>query len=171
MKRLRQTEGQVRRRLAHKEGISQTDFELCCQSGRHDILTRTKLIEVKRARLWKHALGQVLAYHYDTPDKQNLSKVIHLFGPRRECQRAKRLAEGVCAHYGVALTTQFVKFADQSASQTRTAVAVASENNHGLSESAAAPAAVVAADLCAVDSGSAGSGGLSGSNKKATGVK
>jgi len=44
--------------------------------GRIDILTETEIIEVKEYKVWKSALGQILAYSYFYPDKQ---KRIHLF--------------------------------------------------------------------------------------------
>lgn len=45
--------------------------------GITDITTPKKHIEIKEYSLWKHALGQILAYnHYDP--KENLE--VHLFG-------------------------------------------------------------------------------------------
>ena len=41
-----------------------------------DVLTDSKIIEVKSQHLWKHALGQVKCYGYYYPDKQ---KYIYLF--------------------------------------------------------------------------------------------
>jgi len=52
--------------------------------GYIDVLTDTKIIEVKQINLWKHALGQVKCYGYYYPDKQ---KWIYLFNQRdTECE-------------------------------------------------------------------------------------
>ncbi len=44
-------------------------------------MTLKLIIEVKRFSLWKHALGQILAYAMDYP--QHI-KCVHLFGDERE---------------------------------------------------------------------------------------
>ena len=48
----------------------------CPPYGICDIMTETKIIEVKRWALYKHAVGQILAYGACHPEKH---KVIHLF--------------------------------------------------------------------------------------------
>jgi KilA-N domain len=47
--------------------------------GRIDVLTPTEVIEVKRIQLWKHALGQILAYGDFYPDHV---KKIYLYNDR-----------------------------------------------------------------------------------------
>ncbi|KAG5181964.1 FirrV-1-A34, partial [Tribonema minus] len=51
-------------------------IEMKSPAGFADVVTATEVIEVKSCRNWKHALGQVLAYHAFMSDK---SKRIHLF--------------------------------------------------------------------------------------------
>lgn len=63
--------------------------EVPCSTGVVDIVTDTEIIEVKRDRMWKAALGQVLAYSMDFPGK---SPRVHLFGPDS-------------SHFGVAAVT------------------------------------------------------------------
>jgi len=109
------SERQVRRRYARRCGISRDKFERMCPSGRSDIRTRTEIIEVKRAKYWKAALGQVLAYHFDDPAKADLGKRIILFGTRRENRRCVDLARAVCAHHGVEISTYHVKRARAAA--------------------------------------------------------
>jgi len=60
----------------HRQVGGQIEVELP-DGGRIDILTATELIEVKAARNWRHALGQVLDYGKYYPYHQ---KRIHLFG-------------------------------------------------------------------------------------------
>ena len=83
------------------------------RSGYIDVVTRTELIEVKRARQWKHALGQVLAYHFDHADKLVKRKRIHLFGSSRVLKRAIRLATPVCNANGVRITSERVQLPDE----------------------------------------------------------
>jgi len=51
--------------------------ELTVASGRIDLITSTHIYEVKIAKDWKHAIGQVLVYCTHFPDRQ---PVIALFG-------------------------------------------------------------------------------------------
>jgi hypothetical protein len=55
--------------------------EVKCDSGKIDLLTNDKIIEIKEASNWKHAIGQIMIYGLEYPDKQ---KMIYLFG---ECDR------------------------------------------------------------------------------------
>ena len=64
--------------------------------GRVDILTPTEIIEVKIARQWKSALGQVLAYAHYYPSHQ---KRIHLYGTMHS--DSKFNAKMICANHGV----------------------------------------------------------------------
>jgi hypothetical protein len=45
-------------------------------AGRIDLLTDTEIIEIKRAKNWKAAIGQVISYAMYFPDRQ---KRVHLF--------------------------------------------------------------------------------------------
>lgn len=47
----------------------QGTMEVETRRGRIDVLTPTKVIEVKRAALWKHAVGQVLCYRREYKDR------------------------------------------------------------------------------------------------------
>jgi hypothetical protein len=66
-------EAEVRDRLA--DDINGR-VEVKCSTGIIDILTDTDIIEVKCAKNWKHAVGQILIYGADYPDH---AKRIHLF--------------------------------------------------------------------------------------------
>lgn len=57
--------------------------EIKVESGIIDVLTDTKVIEVKKIENWKHALGQVIAYSVDTKKEP----WIYLFGDTDEEQR------------------------------------------------------------------------------------
>lgn len=69
-----QLERQVKERLHAKLGGI---VEQKTPAGRIDLLTDQDIIEIKEISKWKHALGQVLAYSIDYPEKR---KRIHLFG-------------------------------------------------------------------------------------------
>jgi hypothetical protein len=43
--------------------------EVICEFGRIDVLTKKSIIEIKRVDLWKHALGQIIAYGTCYPNK------------------------------------------------------------------------------------------------------
>lgn len=73
-------------------------IEVPCSSGIVDILTDKELIEVKRAPMWKAALGQVLAYSSDFPRHRPR---VHLFGP--DAQHFY-VAAVTCERFGVRLT-------------------------------------------------------------------
>jgi hypothetical protein len=65
--------------LAEKLKGSQVEVETL--AGRIDILTPKQVIEVKRVKDWKSALGQVLVYGHYYPSHQ---KRIHLYGETQE---------------------------------------------------------------------------------------
>ena len=94
--RRRNSEAKVRDRLAGATPGSRT--EVPCSSGVVDVVTPREIIEVKRAPMWKAAMGQVLAYSSDFPDKKPR---VHLFGPDVE---HFRLAAVTCERFGVRLT-------------------------------------------------------------------
>ena len=48
-----------------------------CNSGIIDIFTPTTIIEIKKWKSWKEALGQLYCYSYDFPDRD---KRVHFFG-------------------------------------------------------------------------------------------
>lgn len=60
-------------RLVRKEGGMK---EVRTKYGRADVVCYPFVIEVKEARLWKHALGQALAYAFDS----DLKPRVHLYG-------------------------------------------------------------------------------------------
>jgi hypothetical protein len=62
--------------------------EVKCDTGKIDLLTNDKIIEIKEASNWKHAIGQIMIYGLEYPDKQ---KMIYLFG---ECD--KELIKSKC---------------------------------------------------------------------------
>ena len=45
------------------------EIEVECKYGRIDIVTSDKIIEIKKSRNWKQALGQILIYSSEYPDK------------------------------------------------------------------------------------------------------
>lgn len=95
-KKRRNPESKVRDALAASVRGART--EVPCSSGVVDIVTPMEIIEVKRATLWKAAMGQVLAYSEDFP---HLVPRVHLFGPEAE---HFRLAAVTCERFGVRLT-------------------------------------------------------------------
>lgn len=67
-------EGDIRDKLALREG-GVTEVSVEC--GRIDVLTPTEVIEVKRVKGWKGAIGQVMVYGRVFPSR---TKRIHLYG-------------------------------------------------------------------------------------------
>jgi hypothetical protein len=81
----------------HLDGV----LEVPCLSGRIDILTSTEIIEVKLIKNWKAAIGQVLVYNLEYPDK---TPRIHLCG---ECsEEYKTLIEVSAAKLNVKVSFQ-----------------------------------------------------------------
>lgn len=70
--------------------------EIVLECGRVDVRTNSSVIEVKMSNKWKHALGQVLAYAYET----NLEPRIHLIG----C--VPDVAHKICKHFGVSISSE-----------------------------------------------------------------
>lgn len=89
-----QEEKEVQLRLQAELG---GEIEVPCADGYIDLLTSTEIIEVKEARRWKEALGQILIYSLDYPKHQ---KRIHLFNTIA----ASRNVEKKCGIYGVIVT-------------------------------------------------------------------
>jgi len=81
-----ENESIIRDKIAYEENGT---VEVKTPIGFIDVLTDTKIIEVKKINLWKHALGQVKCYGYYYPDKQ---KWIYLFNQRdTECEGGENL--------------------------------------------------------------------------------
>lgn len=68
-----QTEYVIRDKIALEE---KGQIEVETEAGFIDVLTETKIIEVKKYHHWKHALGQIECYGYFYPKRQ---KWIYLF--------------------------------------------------------------------------------------------
>lgn len=66
-------EKKVQKRLSN---LINGKIEVQCKTGAIDILTDTEIIEVKKAKDWKHAIGQVLVYQLEYPDHKAR---IHLY--------------------------------------------------------------------------------------------
>lgn len=90
------------------EGLSQEMdgvTEVKTPIGYIDIMTDTQIIEVKRVRKWKWALGQILVYGLYHPDHE---KRIHLFG---RCKESKlQTIKDHCEKFGVVVTWQYEEF-------------------------------------------------------------
>ena len=97
-KRRRSKESAVRDSLV--SSIPGAKKEVACSTGVVDVVTPAEIIEVKRASQWKHALGQVIAYSHDFPNKRAR---VHLFGNGIEHFRVARL---VCEKMGVRVTVE-----------------------------------------------------------------
>ena len=67
------TEKAVQKRLAAKHA---SQMEVQCKSGVIDILFSDEIVEVKNAKDWKGAIGQVLVYNLEYPTRKPR---IHLF--------------------------------------------------------------------------------------------
>ncbi len=65
--------------------------EIKSSLGRIDLLTKSQVIEVKKAQRWLGAIRQVLCYSQDFPQ---LEKRIHLFGTNSKHYQEK--AEQLC---------------------------------------------------------------------------
>ena len=66
-----------------------------------DVLTDTKIIEVKSEHLWKHALGQIKCYGYYYPNHQ---KCIYLFNSTKDIDidtDIKNTINSICLHENV----------------------------------------------------------------------
>jgi hypothetical protein len=94
-----QQEKAIRDSLAAQMPGSQT--EVSTSSGRIDILTPSKVIEVKNVRKYKHAIGQVVSYSHYYPKHE---RCVYLFGKVSAKQR--RLIVNECAT--VKVTVVFV---------------------------------------------------------------
>lgn len=71
--------------------------EIKTQNGYIDILTDTKVIEVKTANMWKHAVGQVIIYGLSYPQHE---KWIYLFDHEYDHINKQTITQS-CLHIGV----------------------------------------------------------------------
>ncbi|MEY3331778.1 MAG: hypothetical protein RLZZ176_78 [Cyanobacteriota bacterium] len=90
------------------EGLSlelHGETEVKTPIGYIDIMTDSQIIEVKRVRKWKWALGQILVYGLYYPDHK---KRIHLFG---RCKESKlQTIKDHCGKFDVVVTWQYEEF-------------------------------------------------------------
>ncbi len=93
-----QGESWYRDKLAKSLG-GQTEVQTV--DGRIDVLTAREIIEVKIARNWKHALGQILVYGKHYPYHQ---KRIHLYGNISEDSLQKAIL--ICRSHNVLVTRE-----------------------------------------------------------------
>lgn len=97
--------------------------EVGCSCGYVDVVTDAEVIEVKSARNWKAALGQVLAYSREFPGKRPR---VHLFGEGLGgCDYS--LCAAVCREFGVDVTREPDPAADKGATALAAALAAALE--------------------------------------------
>ena len=74
-------------------------MEVPVPCGRIDVLTDSEIIEVKEAKGWKGAIGQIISYGIYYPER---TKRIHLFG---KCsQKTKALISSHCAPLDIRVT-------------------------------------------------------------------
>jgi hypothetical protein len=78
------------------------EVEVETKFGKIDVLTPTMIIEVKTARSWKHALGQILAY---SEEYKSHKKVICLFDLDK-CMYSVKDIRDVYSKYGVELLVE-----------------------------------------------------------------
>jgi hypothetical protein len=88
----------VQRDLCRLEGGT---MEVACDHGVVDLLTDEEVIEVKEAHMWKHALGQVLAYKACFPKH---AARIHLFADDQGASLDLDAVCVVCSNSGVRVT-------------------------------------------------------------------
>jgi hypothetical protein len=88
----------VQRELCRLEGGA---MEVACDHGVVDLLTDDEVIEVKEAHLWKHALGQILAYKACFPKH---AARIHLFTNDQGASLDLDAVCEVCSNSGVRVT-------------------------------------------------------------------
>lgn len=79
-------------------------MEVRTRAGYIDILTEEEVVEVKHHQAWKAAIGQVLAYQRDYPNKQAR---VHLFAEAKDLVLATQhftLCKEVCDPLGVTVS-------------------------------------------------------------------
>jgi hypothetical protein len=88
-----QKEKEIQSKLKEELGAAS---EVKTAFGYVDLLTDTKIIEIKNATNWKDALGQILCYSIEYPEH---TKVIVLFGEIKDIETVKKAYD----KYGVEL--------------------------------------------------------------------
>jgi hypothetical protein len=76
-------------------------MEVPCRHGQVDLVTATEIIEVKPMTMWKHALGQVLAYSACFPEHRAR---IHLYMDDEEQSTDYSDMSDICCRVGVRVT-------------------------------------------------------------------
>ena len=95
-KKYRHPEKKVQKRLAKRLNGK---MEVSCKTGTIDIMTETEIIEVKKAKDWKHAVGQSLVYQLEYP---HLQPRIHLY---EECsEEFKSMVVSFCSRLNIIAT-------------------------------------------------------------------
>lgn len=74
------------------------EVEVGSRYGKIDLLTEDSIIEVKRYKSWKHALGQLLVYSIDYP---NHKKMLYLYGSAKPRKSSWELICDACSKFGV----------------------------------------------------------------------
>lgn len=95
------TEKEVQKRIYYKEYVKGDEMEVKCIYGRIDIMTNNEIIEVKTAKHWKHALGQIKVYHKLFKDKKMR---IHLFDHHSMSKKEKDEIVKVCKDESIKVT-------------------------------------------------------------------
>lgn len=73
--------------------------EILCSTGYIDLVTDSEIIEVKHTKHWKCAVGQVLVYGLDFPDREQR---IHLFG--KSSKEFKDMVISSCQELNIKVT-------------------------------------------------------------------
>lgn len=73
--------------------------EVITEAGRIDLLTRQELIEIKKANLWVHGIGQLMVYKTYYPSHKPR---LHLFGTFHDTHLAMVIKH--CSRLGISLT-------------------------------------------------------------------
>jgi hypothetical protein len=96
----------VRDRLAAR--ISGSRVEVRCETGFVDIVTPDQIIEVKRARSYKAAIGQIIVYGLSFPTK---TRRIHIFTDDKDPKEAAMWTkiESVCKTLDIAATFELLE--------------------------------------------------------------
>jgi len=74
------------------------ELEVGSRYGKIDLLTNDSIIEVKRYKSWKHALGQVLIYGLEYP---NHEKKLYLFGSSKPRPSTWSMIQEACSNFNV----------------------------------------------------------------------
>ena len=98
-----QTEHVIRDALSARLGGT---IEVVVEHGIVDVVTPTEIIEVKHAKKYLHAIGQILGYSDTFPDK---ARRIHLFGSDEEMSTALLArVNTLCDKYRILVTHEIV---------------------------------------------------------------